>query len=49
MLAYSSLHAPEATPAGWIVFLHGILGSGSNWQGFARRLCAARLGLGIDP
>jgi len=31
---------PERT----IVFLHGILGSGDNWLGFARRLVAARPG-----
>lgn len=35
--------APErATPGGWLLFLHGILGSGSNWRTIARRLVAAR-------
>lgn len=36
--------APE--PEGWVVFLHGILGSGANWAGFARRLVEARPHLG---
>ena len=29
-------------PARWAVFLHGILGSGANWAGFARRWVEAR-------
>ena len=32
----------SAEPTRWIVFLHGILGSGANWAGFARRLVEAR-------
>src|SRR6266545_1208452 len=31
-----------APPAGWLFFLHGILGSGANWRTIARRLVAAR-------
>jgi pimeloyl-ACP methyl ester carboxylesterase len=35
--------APEGgTPRGWLLFLHGILGSGSNWRTIARRLVAER-------
>ena len=35
--------APEAgEPRGWLLFLHGILGSGSNWRTIARRLVAGR-------
>ncbi len=35
--------APEGgEPRGWLLFLHGILGSGSNWRTIARRLVAAR-------
>ena len=29
-------------PRGWLLFLHGILGSGANWRTIARRLLAAR-------
>lgn len=29
-------------PRGWLLFLHGILGSGANWRTIARRLVAAR-------
>lgn len=32
------LTAPGATPDGWLLFLHGILGRGANWRGFARRI-----------
>jgi esterase len=37
------LVAPEGdAPAAWLLFLHGILGSGANWRTLARRLVAAR-------
>ena len=35
--AHQTLHAPGVTPARWMLFLHGILGRGANWRGFARR------------
>jgi pimeloyl-ACP methyl ester carboxylesterase len=40
--------APEGggAPRGWIMFLHGILGSGANWRTIARRLVTARPDLG---
>jgi pimeloyl-ACP methyl ester carboxylesterase len=35
--------APEAgQPRGWLLFLHGILGSGPNWRTIARKLVADR-------
>lgn len=45
-LAHSFVTAPDAAPERWMLFLHGILGSGDNWRGIARRLVAARPGLG---
>lgn len=33
---------PETTPEKWIVFLHGILGSGANWRSFARQIVTDR-------
>jgi len=42
-LPHHALVAAEgAPPAGWLLFLHGILGSGANWRTIARRLVAAR-------
>lgn len=41
VLHHVILTAPGAAPARFLVFLHGILGSGGNWRGFARRLVAA--------
>lgn len=38
MLAHEEIVAPGATPARWMLFLHGILGRGVNWRGFARRV-----------
>lgn len=32
----------DAQPDSWMVFLHGILGSGSNWRSFARQIVTAR-------
>jgi esterase len=41
-LAQSIVSAEGAAPSRSAVFLHGLLGRGSNWQGFARKLVAAR-------
>jgi len=41
-LAHAVVAAEGATPRRYILFLHGILGSGGNWRTFARRLVAAR-------
>lgn len=40
-LAHQLLTAPGVTPSKWIFFLHGILGTGTNWRTFARRLVQA--------
>ena len=41
-LAHAVVTAEGAAPTRYILFLHGILGSGGNWRTFARRLVAAR-------
>jgi pimeloyl-ACP methyl ester carboxylesterase len=41
-LAHELLSPNAASPQAWALFLHGILGRGSNWQTFAKRLCQAR-------
>lgn len=41
-LAHALVPPPSGTPAKWMVFLHGILGSGANWRSFARAFVAAR-------
>src|SRR5262245_3630298 len=41
-LSIQSVVAPDATPARFLLFLHGILGSGANWRTFARQVVAAR-------
>jgi pimeloyl-ACP methyl ester carboxylesterase len=45
-LAHQRVQHEGAAPLRWIMFLHGILGRGANWQGFARKLVAARPELG---
>lgn len=32
----------DALPTRWMIFLHGILGSGANWRTFARQITAAK-------
>jgi len=46
-LAHDLLTAPDASPDRWVLFCHGILGRGSNWRGFARRLLAERPEYGV--
>lgn len=46
LLAHQLVQHEGAAPARWVVFLHGILGRGANWQGFARKLVSARPELG---
>ena len=45
-LAHSLVTAPTVTaehpPTRWLLFLHGILGSGPNWRTFAKQIVAAR-------
>ena len=41
-LAHSLVAPPSGAPRRWMLFLHGILGSGANWRTFARALVAAR-------
>jgi len=41
-LSIAPVTAKDATPGKWLVFLHGILGSGANWRTFARQVVATR-------
>ena len=41
MLAHAVVTAPRSSPDRWVMFLHGILGQGNNWRGFARKLVDA--------
>jgi pimeloyl-ACP methyl ester carboxylesterase len=45
-LAHQRVQHEGAAPLRWVMFLHGILGRGANWQSFARKLVAARPELG---
>lgn len=42
MLAHSVVTAKSADPAAYMLFLHGILGTRSNWRGIARRFVKER-------
>lgn len=46
LLSTSTLTAPGSHPEKFFLFLHGILGRGSNWRSIARRLVQARPELG---
>jgi esterase len=46
-LSYVLVANEKAPPSRWMVFLHGILGSGSNWRTFANKLIAARPNWGV--
>src|SRR5436305_214981 len=45
-LAHALVTAPSvgagSAPARWMLFLHGILGSGANWRTFAKQIVAER-------
>lgn len=41
-LAHARVTADGREPSRWMLFLHGILGSGANWRSFARSFVAAR-------
>lgn len=41
-LSIAPVTAKDTTPSKWLVFLHGILGSGANWRTFARQITATR-------
>jgi pimeloyl-ACP methyl ester carboxylesterase len=42
ILATACVTADADPPSKWLVFLHGILGSGANWRSFARGVVQAR-------
>jgi pimeloyl-ACP methyl ester carboxylesterase len=42
LLAHQIVTAPSSTPSRFMLFLHGILGSGPNWRTFAKQIVAAR-------
>jgi pimeloyl-ACP methyl ester carboxylesterase len=41
-LAHAIVPPPSGTPRRWMLFLHGILGSGANWRTFARAFVRER-------
>ena len=41
-LAHQTVTAPSATPTRYMLFLHGILGSGPNWRTFAKQIIAEK-------
>lgn len=44
---HSFVTAPGAVPAQWMLVLHGIYGSGSNWRSFAGKLVERQPGWGL--
>jgi esterase len=45
-LAYTPVTAAGGQPTRWVILLHGLLGRGSNWRSFTRRLVSAAPGWG---
>lgn len=45
-LSHALVTDPETPPQRWMIFLHGILGSGSNWRSFAKQIVSAKKGWG---
>ena len=45
-LSHAIVEPPSGKAEKWMVFLHGILGSGANWRSFARRWVQGRKGWG---
>lgn len=41
-LAHALVTPPSGTPSKWMLFLHGILGSGANWRTFAKAIVKER-------
>ncbi|HWL86857.1 MAG TPA: alpha/beta fold hydrolase, partial [Polyangiaceae bacterium] len=46
-LTHAFVTAPERAPERWILFLHGIFGSGNNFRTLARRWVGAEPNLGL--
>ncbi len=46
-LHHDEVRAAGATPTGWLLLTHGILGAGGNWRGIARRVVEQRPRWGI--
>jgi len=46
LLHHERVTAPEASADRWLLVLHGLLGSGRNWAGVARRLVQSKPGWG---
>lgn len=47
LLHRDEVRAVDATPTGWLLLAHGILGAGGNWRGIARRVVEQRPAWGI--
>src|SRR5262245_19306726 len=47
VLSYDTITADGASPAHFAYFLHGIFGSGRNWQSVARRFVRERPQIGV--
>lgn len=49
MLAVAPVTRPNEDPDRYLLFLHGILGSGANWRTFARQIIGAKPEPDVDP